>query len=404
MTANSYLHEDTVNGAAIVLAVNQPRASVGGGRLAQRLRAFEREARVGCLLLQDDLVWGTSRPATVVGPQILKWPLERAALVCWPLDQAVYLAEVDVAGFALVKDGGESVVGAEAAMERLSAAMGDTELVVVPGGRQQAALERAGYPASNPDECRLFAGAPYATQPAARLFFRKRLLHRQHVAACLVALAVAALALLTLPLPAGGPDEMSVPMVAVPVPRGSPSLSSDLASFGRALRAVGGFRLQGLSDASYDPAAQVMELKGKAAPGSAGRVGQLAEALGAQRLAAVPPGWTVRYPTGESGGAASQDLAPIDAELEALRTLAAHAGFGSKVSLKEAGLPGQRYAVAKVELDSESSGIARVMALAGALNAQERHPNARLLQGSVAVQQGRGLAVSLTVEARGALP
>ena len=405
VSANSYLHEDAINGEPLTLAVNQPRASVGGGNLAQRLRAFERESRVRCLLLQDDLVWGTSRPATVVGPQLLRWPLQRAALVCWPLDQAVYLAEVDVAGFALIKDGTESVVGAEAAMGRLEAAMGELELVVVPGGRQLATLERAGYPPSSPDDYRLAAGGAFATQAAARLFLRERLVHRQHLAAGLAALAVAGLAFLMLPSSSGGLEEGALRVVAVPVPKGTPSLSGDLLALGKALRTTSGLRLHGLAAADYDSSERVLALAGRVAAGSAGRVGQMAEALGAERLAVPPPGWALRYPVLREGKAAQpQDLMPIDAELESLRTLTERFGFGAKATIAEAGLPGQRYAIAEIKLDSKSSGVARVLALASALAAEARQPNARLVLGKATVGKDQSLGVSLTVEARGALP
>lgn len=290
------LYSDSVRGRRITLALNAPTDALpekAGRRCA--LNDFLSSKKVTHIIVNDSAVWGTDEATTLVEPQMLEWDIVSPAVLYWPLDEAVYIANVVVDNEIVgVERGSEEIVSAEAAIERIS---NNPSYLIVQGGNIEDQLRDSGFAIND--------GYPLTpdirTVNAAWVYATSGMIHAAHIK---IAGAVATLAVFAWIL-AGviWPNESSIVPTQVsdyvqPPPKPKPivpSLGSQLEAFADTLSHAEILHLFGLSTATYDGKYEVV-FKGQWESLRRARIRSVGASLGA-RMTDNGNAWTMAIST-----------------------------------------------------------------------------------------------------------
>ena len=388
---SAWLHEDSIDGLPLTLAINPPLAAAPILELRRRLRDFQRDHDASYLYLQDDLVWGTISPATLVSPQVLHWPIVEASLLVWPLDRSIYSCEVDSTGFVLIREGTEAIEAPDAALERLQQT--SLPIVVVPGGSQTDFLQDADFSPNAPE----YLSPDICTQSAFRVYTRNRQFHPGHAVIAAAVLMLGFAPALLLPGDDKKAQAVDVMKKAIKV-TGRPDLGPQLLALADATRHLEFLQLFGLSSATYQKGEKVLQIQGSQAGLDDRRLRDIARNLGVENPEITPSSWSLDWPL-EFVPADSQGLQQIEVERGRLLTLAAHATFDTQ---KREPKFETRSASAAVELSADGFAVIGPMRyLAQLLDSQPSPPNGELTKWSLNYQENGHAQLSMTASLRG---
>ena len=396
---SSYLHEDSLNGDALVLAINQPFTSVSvtGFELSKQLQQFCKQGRLAHLLMQDNVVWGTSRAAILVGPQILHWALEGSIKLYWPLDESVYVAELSSqSGFSFIVDGTENCMSVMDALEQLEKDENDdTIIMVVAGGKQSNGLEAAGFPPTK-NGFVLDGSKPFKTIPVNTFFIRHRLLHFKFVWWAIGAIVVIVMAFSLIGLEREDPKDFFIkPVITLPPASGRPALAGELRGLALAIQGTDVLQLYGLSAISM--AGSELTFSGGSSGANLSRLRELAAGFDAA-LSGRVDNWTLVMSMPAAARVKSQELIAIVDEVDRLVVMANQANIKTTVN-ESAATINPRWKDVKVVM--VAPGISSLKLLAQLLASTLPSPNVKLDQASFAILADGRINVSLTVEVRG---
>lgn len=398
MSMAGWLHDDSIDGNPITLGINQPLAAAPELELRRRLRDFQQENDAPYLYLQDELVWGTSMPATLIGPQIIHWPINQESLLVWPLDRSVYSCEIDDStNFLLVEEGTERVESPVEALERLKKSA--LPIVMMVGGRQADFLAEEGFPPS-PIEQQL--STDVKTSSALKVYTLNRIIHPQLIGIA-AGLLVAAGAVTAFYMIREDVEEVSEQVSTIRAeqrkPKGTPALAPQLLTLADTARQLEFLQMHGLKKAVFDKGANSMKLEGSKSNLDERRLRQIASELGMPSpYISATNNWTLSLPV-VFEPVESQDLQALDEERSRLMTLAAHATLETT---KTEPVADKLFSTVDVNMTAEGFAVTGPMRyLAELLDRQPTPPNVELTKLSMDFDKKGNAKLAMTASIRG---
>ena len=398
--SNPWIHTDSINGKRIHVSVGQyPYAAPDTGLRAELVR-YQAEKQVNCLLLAHGLVWGTSRPATIVAPQVLNWDLNQKALLVWPMDNALWSCELlaDQSKYVRVDTETEAVEKRDSLGLRLKEYQ---YVLVVPGGTETAYMEELGYPPTDD-----YSLSPKVTTASAALVFAKnKLIHKAHLYLVAGLMAIAGFGYFLSPtlLATVQPSAPPAATAPKPVPQGAPDLGPTILALIAAIEDTEVLSLYGLSRMTYEGGA--LTLTGSAEVLDRRRIETLAKGWGATLDSQIGgTAWTMTFPINLPDPAPSRELSPMEPEQAALVALAQYA------TLTVAVTPVQKisdFAFLQTEVSLTSQGYhitGQLRSLADSLGKLKQAPVASIKRFGVAVSPDGQLAVAMSIVVKGIDP